>query len=237
MRMATARRAASAAPNVLTIDLEEWFHVCGVGGTLAPEHWGALPSRIELTTRWLLDALDATGSRATFFVVGWIAERFPALVQEVMAAGHDIGSHSYMHQLVYAQTPETFRADLRSSVAALHAAGVSNVTAFRAPEWSINDRSQWALDVLASEGFEVDASMAPVRVVGSAKYPRQPHWRTTATGRLYEVPPLVDNWAGQAVPMGWGWGLRMSRPERVLACIEAANRAGMAAVTAEGHRR
>jgi hypothetical protein len=100
------------------------------------------------------------------------------------------------------------------------------VHAFRAPEWSINNRSLWALDVLAAERFTVDASMAPVRLVGDVTYPRRPHARKTPSGSILEVPPFVVDRFGQAMPLGWGWGLRMSSPSRVLRSIDAANRAG-----------
>jgi peptidoglycan-N-acetylglucosamine deacetylase len=112
----------------------------------------------------------------------------------------------------------------------LTALGAGEVTRFRAPEWSVNDRSLWALDVLAEEAFAVDASMAPLRIVGDVGYPRYPHIRRTRGGPITEVPPLVTDRFGHVMPMGWGWGLRMSSPARVLRTIESANRAGRPAV-------
>ena len=221
----------SAEPrNVFTVDLEEWFHVCGVGGALARENWDRLPSRVERTTLDLLDLLDGAGVRAMVFVVGWVAERHPRLIETVAAAGHDIGSHSYAHRRVYELGREAFKADLRASVAALGATRASPVTCFRAPEWSINNRSLWALEMLAEEGFTLDASMAPLRIVGDVTYPRDPHVRQTPAGPVLEVPPLVADRFGQVMPMGWGWGLRMSSPTRILRTMDAANRAGTAAV-------
>ena len=99
---------------------------------------------------------------------------------------------------------------------------------FRAPEWSINARSPWALDVLAEEGFGVDASMAPVKLVGDVSYPRYPHIRNTPAGPITEMPPLVADRFGQVMPMGWGWGLRMSSPGRVLRTIAAGQSCGPA---------
>jgi polysaccharide deacetylase family protein (PEP-CTERM system associated) len=216
--------------NVFTVDLEEWFHVCGVGGELAPEHWDRLPARVEQTTRVLLDLLDALQVRATFFVVGWVGDRYPRLIEAVLEAGHEIGSHGYHHTRAYDLGPDAFRQDLRASVRALAAAGAARVTMFRAPEWSINDRSLWALEILVEEGITVDASMAPVRLVGAVTYPRQPHLRPTPAGPITEVPPLVVDRFGQTMPLGWGWGLRMSSPRRVLRAIEGVNRAGGPAV-------
>ena len=216
------------ACNALTVDVEEWFHVCGVPA-LAPAHWDGLESRVELTTRMLLELFDRAGARATFFVVGWVAERVPRLVAEIAAAGHQVGSHGYLHERAYDLGAAGFRDDLRRSVAAIEAAGV-RPACFRAPEWSINDRSLWALEALAAAGFAVDASMAPLRLVGSVAYPRTPHVRTTPAGTIVEVPPLVADRFGQVMPLGWGWGLRMSAPRTVLAAIEQANQAGAPAV-------
>lgn len=215
--------------NVFTVDLEEWFHVCGVA-TLGPEHWDRLPSRVDVTTERVLDLLDGARVTATFFVVGWIAERYPGLVHRVRQAGHQIGSHGYAHQRAYDLGPDRFVDDLRASVAALKGVGIEDVRAYRAPEWSINARSLWALDALSREGFSIDASMAPLRVVGDPTYPRYPHVRVTTAGSILEVPPLVGDRCGQVIPMGWGWGLRMSSPRRVLRAIEAENRQGRPAV-------
>jgi polysaccharide deacetylase family protein (PEP-CTERM system associated) len=214
--------------NALTIDVEEWFHVCGVPA-LGPSQWDRLESRVELTTRVVLELLDETDSRATFFVLGWVAERHPQLVADIRAAGHQIGSHGHLHQRAYDLGETAFREDLRASVRALEVAAMRPVC-YRAPEWSINERSLWALEVLASEGFVLDASMAPVKIVGDEGYPRVPHVRNTPSGALREVPPfVVDRW-GRVMPLGWGWALRMSAPGTVLAAIAKANQAGLAAV-------
>jgi peptidoglycan-N-acetylglucosamine deacetylase len=215
--------------NSLTVDVEEWFHICGVP-QLQPETWTRLPSRVERTTRMLLDELDTAGIKGTFFIVGWIAERYPGLVGLILTAGHDVGSHSFWHRRVYDLDPASFAEDLDASVTTLVAAGTPAITAFRAPEWSINHRSEWALEVLVQRGFKADASMAPLRIVGDVSYPRRPHVRSTALGPIVEVPPLVADRFGQVMPMGWGWGLRMSSPSRVLKEIERANKLGTPAV-------
>jgi polysaccharide deacetylase family protein (PEP-CTERM system associated) len=232
--MTPPRRSDAPAPrsagNAFTVDLEEWFHVCGVGGALSVEHWDALPSRVVSTTRSLLDLLDRTGVRATFFVVGWVAERHPRLIEAVRDAGHEIGSHGHQHRRVYDLDPPGFRSDLRASVAALQGVGIADVRYFRAPEWSVNERSLWALDTLVRERFTLDASMAPVKIVGSLSYPRTPHVRQTPAGPIAEVPPLVADRFGQVMPLGWGWGLRMSSPRRVLRAIDQLNQRGVPAV-------
>jgi peptidoglycan-N-acetylglucosamine deacetylase len=216
--------------NVFTVDVEEWFHVCGLETALPPERWPTLPARVVPTTTRVLDLLDRTGVKATFFVVGWVAERYPALIAQIVAAGHEVGSHSQMHRRVYELTPDQFAADLTVSIESIAATGVPRPTAFRAPEWSINDRAIWALDELVSQGFAVDASMAPLKIVGRIGYRRDPHTRATSAGPIVELPPLVADRFGHVMPLGWGWGLRMSSPRRVLRAIADANAAGHPAV-------
>ena len=210
--------------NALTVDVEEWFHVCGVGP--APERWDHLPSRVVRNTRDLLAMFDRAGARATFFVLGWVADRHPELVAEMLSAGHEIATHGHLHRRVYDLTPEEFSSDLDASLVALRAAGAAKVAGFRAPEWSINDRSLWALDVLARKQFKYDSSMTPLRIIGNPAYPHVPHARRTAAGELMEFPPMVGRRLGQNIPLGGGWGLRMARPAQILAAIDERNRAG-----------
>ena len=212
--------------NCLTVDVEEWFHVCDTEA-LALERWDTLPSRVVDTTRDVLALLDACGVRGTFFVLGWIADRYPRLVEEIVHAGHEVGSHGHLHQRVYELTPDSFIRDLEAGRAALAAAGVRNIRGYRAPEWSINDRSLWALEALARAGFTFDSSMAPMRIVGDPDYPQQPHTRSTSCGDVLEFPPLVDRRFGQNMPLGLGWGLRMTAPSRVIRVIEDRNAGGI----------
>ncbi|MEO8070712.1 MAG: polysaccharide deacetylase family protein [Acidobacteriota bacterium] len=219
-----------AAPHhALTVDVEEWFHVCGVNALSAP-YWPSLPSRVVDNTRWLLDLFERTGTHATFFVLGYVAERYPRLVERIIRDGHEVGSHGHMHDRVYDLAPETFAADVDRSLAALAACGATRIRGFRAPEWSINDRSMWALEVLARRGFTFDSSMAPLRIIGNTAFPRSRHRRTTIAGDLIECPPAVARRFGQQIPFGGGWGLRMSQPERFLRDLDVRAEAGDSAV-------
>jgi len=218
------------AANAFTVDVEDWFHICGVDDRLPASSWVALESRVVPTTRTLLEDLAAAGHRATFLIVGWVAERHPSLVREILDGGHEIGLHSHWHRRVYELSPEAFRDDLRTNIAVLQAAGAGPMVSFRAPEWSLNQRAPWALPILVEEGLRVDASRAPVARVGSPSYPRRPHPIATSAGALLELPPLVGRLAGQSVPLGWGWGLRKSEPDAVIAAIAANNRDGDPAV-------
>jgi polysaccharide deacetylase family protein (PEP-CTERM system associated) len=216
-------------PNFLTVDVEEWFHVCGVGGALAPERWPALPSRVELTTELTLEILARRNVRATFFVLGSVADRHPRLVERIVSSGHEVASHGFSHRRVFELDETSFADELTRASAALERAGAPRPIGFRAPEWSINDRAPWGLAVLARAGFLYDSSMSPLRLVGNPQYPQMPHRRETPHGTLMEVPPLVGRWFGQQYPLGGGWGLRMSRPATVVREIEARNRRGVPA--------
>jgi len=215
--------------NAFTVDVEEWFHICGVDA-LGPHAWPTLTSRVRETTRLVLEELARADVRATFLFVGWVADRHPDLVQEVLRAGHRIGCHSFWHRHVYRLPPEAFDADLRAGLRALRDAGVPDVESFRAPEWSIRADSNSALETLARQGVRIDSSMAPVRLVGDPAGARAPHLRRTPAGSILEMPPLVTDRLGQAMPIGWGWALRMSSPQQVLRAIDDANRRGRPAV-------
>jgi polysaccharide deacetylase family protein (PEP-CTERM system associated) len=221
---------SSVSRNILTVDVEEWFHICGVGGTLARAHWPTLPSRVEYTTDRLLELLDRAGVRATFFVLGYIARRHPQLVQRIVQAGHEVGTHGHVHERVYELTPAAFEEDVDQSLAALADCGVRHVSGYRAPEWSLNDHSLWALPVLVRKGFRYDSSMAPMRIVGNPGYPREPHRLTTSDGVLLEYPPAVVTRFGNTMPFGGGWGLRMARPRTMLRALESREAEGLTTV-------
>lgn len=212
--------------NAFTVDVEEWFHICGLDGDLGFANWPNLPSRVIETTDVVLDLLDRRSVCATFFVLGWVADRWPTLVARIKSAGHEIASHGHRHDRAYELTAQQFEADLDRSLTALAEAGAPAISGYRAPEWSINDGSLWALDVLARRGLRFDSSMTPLKLIGNPSYPQVLHRRATASGAILEFPPLVARWVGQNVPIGGGWALRMSTPLTVLKEIERKNRAG-----------
>lgn len=178
------------------------------------------------TTERILDLLDRRDVRATFFVLGWVAERYPRLVVSIRSAGHEIASHGYGHHRVYELGPRAFEEDLDRSFHALRQAGAERVLGYRAPEWSINDRSLWALEILARRGIRFDSSMTPLRLIGNPSYSQVPHTERTVSGDIVEFPPLVSRRLGQNYPLGGGWGLRMHSPRTVLRRIEEQNRRG-----------
>jgi polysaccharide deacetylase family protein (PEP-CTERM system associated) len=205
-KMDTTRKKRT---QILTVDLEDWFHICGVADCLPRSQWGRLESRVLENTSILLDLLDRHKARATFFVLGWVAERNPDLVREIARRGHEIASHGYYHQRVYTLSAEAFQRDLLKSLEILSPLSPAPILGFRAPEWSIRDDSLWALEIVRQAGFLYDASMAPLLVIGNQAYPKNIRRIYTSKGMLWEVPPLVGQTPWLNLPVGGGWGLRI----------------------------
>jgi polysaccharide deacetylase family protein (PEP-CTERM system associated) len=193
--------------NALTIDLEDWFQVSNVEHIIPFGAWDDCQPRLVANTCRLLGVLAEADVRATFFVLGWNAERFPALVQEVAAAGHEIASHGYAHRLVFDQAPEEFALDLRRANEAIGDACGARPRAYRAPSFSITAKSTWAFDVLASQGFTVDSSVFPIyhERYGFQQAPRLPfRVRASSSADLVEAPPSTLRLLGRNYPFAGG---------------------------------
>jgi len=218
------------ALNILSVDLEDWFHICGVERQLPASRWDTLESRVDTNTRMILDLLAQRQVQATFFILGYVADRHPLLIRTIADQGHEIAVHGYSHQQVYRMTPVQFRQDLRRAVRTIAAITGKKVNGFRAPEWSIRDDSLWALDILREEGFTYDSSMTPLPIIGNPQYPSIPHRKNLAAGHLWELPPLVARTRLGNLPIGGGWGLRVF-PYRVISkAIRQLNNQGHPAV-------
>lgn len=192
--------------NALTIDVEDYFQVSGFEHDIDRKDWGNFPCRVENNTRRILAILNNHDIRATFFVLGWIADRFPNLVKEIDAAGHEVGSHGYWHRLIYNQTAEEFRDDLCQSRDVLQNLIGKPVTSYRAPSFSITEQSVWALDILVEEGFTVDSSVFPIYHdrCGIATAPRHPYLHQGNGGELREFPASVARLGGMNFPISGG---------------------------------
>lgn len=198
--------------NILSVDVEDYFHPSEVQRSVDPSRWDSLPSRVCDSTGAVLDLLAAHNTRATFFILGWVAERFPALVRRIASAGHEVACHSFAHSLVYDLTPAQFKADtLRAADVIAQAAGI-RPTAYRAPSYSVTARSLWALEVLIECGFTTDSSIYPIRHdrYGIPGHPRLPHVLQTPSGSIVEVPPATAALShARIVPVGGGGYLRL----------------------------
>lgn len=200
-------RRSSAVLNALTIDVEDYFMVSAFEGLVNRANWERYECRVEKNTRRILDIMDEHGARGTFFTVGWVAEHYPDLIREIHRRGHEIGAHSYHHELIYDMTPEQFRQDLRRTRRAIEACGVGPVIGFRAPSFSVVERNLWALDILRKEGFKYDASIFPAAHArgGIANAARFPHWIQD----LAEFPMSTMQVLGRSLPFSGGGYFRL----------------------------
>jgi polysaccharide deacetylase family protein (PEP-CTERM system associated) len=217
------------------VDVEDYFQVSAFERVVPRDSWDAFERRVFENTNRLLALFSEFDVRGTFFVLGWVADREPDLVRRIAAAGHEVACHGYWHRLVFEQTPDEFRDDLRRAKAVLEALCGRPVVGYRAPSYSITLPAVWAFDVLAEEGFVYDASIFPIHHdrYGIPSAPRHPHFAGTpypqlTSGRsMLELPPSTVRVAGTNLPVGGGgyfrvlpyrwtrWGIsRLNRLER-----------------------
>ena len=148
--------------NYLTIDVEDYYQVAAFENIVEPESWPSMESRVEKNTQTILDILASYQVKATFFVVGWIAERYPKIVREIAKNGHEVGCHSYLHRKIYDLTPDEFREDTRRAKSILEDIAGIKIKGYRAPSYSITKKSLWALNILEELGFQYDSSIFPI---------------------------------------------------------------------------
>lgn len=197
--------------NVLTIDVEEYFHVSAFEAIISPQDWPQHESRIEETTNRLLERLSFTGAKATFFVLGWVAERHPDLIRAIRGLGHEVASHGYAHQVLTALTPAQFRADIRRAKDILEDILGEPVLGYRAPSFTIMEDTVWALRTLVEEGYVYDSSIFPVWHDRYGLHGANPycHRLMTAAGAIWEVPPSTLPIRNMRLPVAGGGYFRL----------------------------
>jgi polysaccharide deacetylase family protein (PEP-CTERM system associated) len=209
---AAATFPVTNAPNILSVDVEDYFHVEAFSDVIDRSQWDSYPCRVEANTRRVLDLFDELGVKGTFFILGWVAERYPRLVQEIARRGHPTASHSYWHRLVYNLTPEEFRSDTLRSKDLIEQAAGQPAIGYRAPSFSITARSAWALDILTELGFAYDSSIFPVKhdFYGVPNAPRAPFQVSTPSGPIVEFPMSTFRVGNSPnLPVAGGGYLRM----------------------------
>ena len=212
--------------NVMTVDVEDYFHAEAMSRAVPRESWNCMPLRVQQNTERIFDLFASRGVRGTFFFLGWVAERFPALVQKAVRLGHEIGCHSYWHRPVSRLTQSEFREDTARAKGVIEDAGGVAVRGYRAPSFSLVRGTEWAAQTLVDLGFQYDSSVHPIRhdIYGNHSAPRRPF--KVAGGRLLEIPIATARIAGNNLPFAGGgyframpysyvrWGLRrFSRTE------------------------
>lgn len=201
--------------NAMTIDVEDYYMVSAFKDVIKHENWHKHESRVERNTCKVLDLLDCSNIKATFFILGWVAQRNKNLVRKIQSAGHEIASHGVKHELVYEIGPDNFRKDLRTSKAILEDISGMPVRGYRAPSYSITNKSLWALEILAEEGFHYDSSIFPIihDIYGIPNAQRFPHVIKTPSGTIKEFPistiELKLRKKSFRIPVGGGGYLRL----------------------------
>jgi polysaccharide deacetylase family protein (PEP-CTERM system associated) len=200
--------------NAFTVDVEDYFQVSAFEGAVPRAAWETVTPRIDKGLSELLELMDRTGVRGTFFILGWVARRRPDLVRSISDRGHEIGCHSHEHRLVYSQTPAEFRADLRQALGALQDATGRPCTVYRAPTFSLTRKSLWALPILAEEGIRLESSIYPVLhdrygIPGAPRFPYRP---LPDLPDFVEFPPSTFRLLGMTLPCAGGGYLRIYPP-------------------------
>lgn len=195
--------------NAMTVDVEDYFQVSAFEKHVSREDWERIPCRVEANMDRILGLFSDKGIKATFFTLGWIAERFPSMVKRIVEEGHELASHGWEHVRVTNQDPDAFRQDVSRTRALLEDLGGAVVRGYRAASYSIGAQNLWALDVLAEAGYEYSSSIVPVRhdLYGMPDAPRFAF--RTAGDRLLEIPVTTLNVAGRNVNFGGGGWFRL----------------------------
>jgi polysaccharide deacetylase family protein (PEP-CTERM system associated) len=213
--------------NSLTIDVEDWFHICGLSQEpkVNSAEW-----HVRSNVAKLLALLARHNVRATFFVLGCVAEALPGLVSQIASAGHEIASHGYSHRMVTELDPQGFRNELRQTRNILERQSGQKIVGFRAPQWSLTAATTWAFEILKEEGYWYDSSLTPLPFIGNPKGPRIPYKISMTCGALWEIPPMVTPCLFGNLPTGGGWGLRVFPQRTIHKTIRELNSAGTPAV-------
>jgi len=192
---------------MLTVDVEDYFQVSAFDNRIKRDEWDSMPCRVEANTEHLLSIFSEANVRGTFFILGWVAKKHPELIRRIAEAGHELASHGYWHRLVYTLSREEFRRDIKDSKKAIGDATGVDVTAYRAPSFSITNKSLWALETLVEEGFQVDSSIFPIRHdrYGVPDASPEIHSRVTPAGSITEIPPSFWQSRIAKVPIGGGY--------------------------------
>jgi polysaccharide deacetylase family protein (PEP-CTERM system associated) len=196
--------------NALSVDVEDWFQVGAFETVIDRKDWDSLECRVERNTDAVMALFDEAGVKATFFTLGWVAERYPALIRRIVDAGHEIGSHGFGHDRVFTFTPDQFAADLLRSRKLIEDAAGVKVTGYRAPSFSIDQRTPWAHQILAEQGYSYSSSVAPVKHdhYGWADAPRFA-FRPVAGSDFLEIPVTTAQFGPKRLAAGGGGFFRL----------------------------
>lgn len=216
--------------NAMSIDLEDWFCAHNLSSAIPGEDWGRCELRVVGNTRRILALLARCDTRATFFVLGWIAERVPDLIREIERAGHEIATHGYSHTLLTEMTPEAFEEDLKKALEVTQGLAAQKILGFRAPSFTIVGKTLWAVDILARHGIRYDSSLFPVSLHPDYGVPGAPLFVHELQGSLTEVPLTCAEVWGMRIPCSGGGYFRLFPYHLTARLLKRCNRQGRPAV-------
>lgn len=216
--------------NALTVDLEDWYHICGVKGYSDPLQWGDYETRIVRNTEKILDLLRTYNAKATFFVLGYIAFKEPALIKTIKKEGHEIATHGFCHRRIFEMTEQEFEEDVSKSLDIIYAITGEKVSGFRTPEWSIRKETLWTLTILRKLGIIYDSSMVPLTRMGDRDFPLYPYKYRTEHGDIWEFPLTTTRLLWENIPFSGGLPLRIAPYFYVISKIKRMNRKGYPAL-------
>lgn len=218
--------------NILTVDVEEHFQVEAFQHVITPEQWERRQSRLTMNLIRLLDIFDQYGARATFFVLGWVAERYPHLIAMIRSRGHDLACHGHWHKSIKKMSPEEFRDDLQKALAAIKSASGVKVNGYRAPTFSADRKKEWIWEALIDNGIEYDSSIYPIKhdLYGDPTAPRFPYFMSFKNGVIFEIPPTTYRVMGKSLASCGGGSLRVFPYWYTKRALSAYNARGYAAM-------
>jgi polysaccharide deacetylase family protein (PEP-CTERM system associated) len=217
--------------NALSVDVEDWFQVGAFENVIDPTSWDSLECRVEANTDLILAMFQDAGVKGTFFTLGWIAERYPALIRSIVEQGHEIASHGCAHDRVFSMTADAFARDLARSRKTLEDISGQRVSGYRAPSFSIDKRTPWAHEALAEAGYDYSSSVAPIKH-DHYGWPEAPRFgfRPVAGSDLIELPVTTARFAGRTLAAGGGGFFRILPYGFTKWAVDQVNAAGKPAI-------
>lgn len=216
--------------NCLTVDLEDWYHICGVEGYSDHKQWDTYENRIIKNTDKILRLFRFYNIKATFFVLGYIALKEPDLIKTIKNEGHEIATHGFYHKRIFEMTEQEFEEDVSNSISVISSITNEKVLGFRAPEWSIREETLWVLKILKKLGIIYDSSMVPLAGMGSRNFPIYPCKFGTDYGQIWEFPLTTTRLFWENLPFTGGLPLRMFPYFYVVSKIQRINQEGYPAI-------
>jgi polysaccharide deacetylase family protein (PEP-CTERM system associated) len=195
--------------NILSFDVEEWFQVANFQKYIPTSRWESMESRVQIGIDFILDALDSSNTKATFFLIGWVAERHPEMVKAIDEKGHELGIHGYMHRSITEQTPQMFAEDIQRSIEVVSEITGKHPKGYRAPSYTITPATVWALDILKDHGIEYDSSIYPIKGHPIYGFPGAPSYPFQFKNGLYEFPMSTFQIGPAVVPFASGAYFRL----------------------------